>query len=211
MSVVIVDAGAVRRALEALAPMSRRGRCGDATWDVGPSGLTLRWAGATLGFDPVGDPCPGEARTTAAVPESVMLRVRHIIPKQGTLRVEVTPQAVALDGVRVSASPVAAEHETLLPVGASALDVAILTRQYSADAIATAGLAHAVADIDEKVRSSVTTASQSLAWLGVDAAIVGAWVSAHLDARARGERTFAHPGRTAEAEGQLPLFGRSGR
>jgi hypothetical protein len=210
MAVVIVDAGAVRRALDALAPMSRPGRCGDATWELDASGLTLRWAGATLGFDPV-EPMDLPPATAATVPESVMLRVRHILPKQGTLRVEVTPQAVALDGVRLTASPVEAGRESLLPVGASALDVVMLTRQHSAEEIASAGLADAVADTDEKLRTSVAAAARSLAWLGVDAAILGAWVSAHLDARARGERTFAHPGLTAEADGQLALFGGAAR
>ncbi len=206
MPAITVDSAEIKAFLNSLKGLTKPHRSGDGSFSLSHSGLRLGWAGAGCAFTG-SDPDDLAEPITVLLAERAMFRVRSVLPKAGPVRIAVDGDRLYFDRFSLNVTAAYGPGDVLLPLQATTRDLAEIRAGHSEFAIANAGFDELARKSRERQAATVEKAARQLEWLGVTPELLGAWVDAHLAARARGHETFRVGVMVADRRGQFGLFG----
>ena len=205
MPAITIDADELKAFLNSLKGLCKPRRSGDGSFSLSTGGLRLGWAGAGCAFtgtdaDDLADPI------TVLVPERAMFRLRGLLPKAGPVRLAVRGNRLYFNNFSLDVTAAYGPGDVLLPLRASAQDVAEMRAGRDEFGIENAGLDILAWKSRARQEATVFKAARQLQWLGVTPELLGSWVDAHLAARSRGHASFKIGVRVADQRGQFGLF-----
>ena len=206
MPAITVDSDEIKAFLNSLKGLAKPHRSGDGSFSLSCGGLRLGWAGAASAFTGT-DAVDLDEPITVLLPERAMFRMRAVLPKSGPVRLAVAGDRLYFNKFSLNVTAAYGPGDVLLPLRATAQDVAEMRAGRDEFGIANAGLEELAWKSRARQVETVAKAARQLAWLGVTPELLGGWVDAHLAARARGHESFKFGVRVADRRGQFGLFG----
>lgn len=213
---VIVDAKEIAQAIRSVGRMARKNLAGEGLWSFDGPNLTIDWAGSHMEFDaePVLDGAAEDVLPdVVALAEGTMRGLGKALRRSESVRLKVQRGRLYFDGFSVVCAVRTTKKTGLSAINASPLDIFLLRYRHSKAELEAGGLSEQVASVEDRARETAVRAAKPLEWLGVDARLLGQWLSAHLEARADGRESFDLSAsrvvdrlRVVEPDGQLRLL-----
>lgn len=182
-----VDAAALRAALTRMTSLARD-TSARAVFELQPDRVVIDWSGATEELPADGG---GGGACVVSVPAAVLKGLARTLPTAGRVRVGREGARLRVHTLSFKCERLERRPRQVLATNASQRDVLLLRYRELAEAIEEAGLTAEVDHARERALEAVGKAAQALSWLGIDEALLGSWVDAHLQAVARGEPSFS--------------------
>lgn len=197
-----VSAGELRAALMTAAKTAGR-KPPPSLWIFNDGTLSLDWAGICHELS-----IQGRGSIKIRVAGSFALALAKTLAKTGDLELSVDGDSFTIGRWTVTCTVI--DHDPgpmMLPVGASGLDVLLLRHCRTVADIEAAGYTQQVNAEMEHIVASCAKAASHLAWLNITPTMLEGWIHAHVEAVARGNRSFSiQPYHPVDAQGQGLLF-----
>lgn len=181
-----------------------KGAVGAASWDFSEQELSIEWAGARVAVS-----VNGSESVTVRLSTNVMKGLlRRPFSSSDDITLQIENGRLSFDGFSVACEIGGDKVPQLLPMNAAPLDIALLPFRHCKEDIEAAGLTSSLVEIQEETKTATAKAAKHLRKLGIDDALLSAWIHAHLAAVAAGDESFGIGAREIllDKDGQIRLF-----